>query len=170
MSAVGPGQREIDSSPTNSAVLRVRTGALAGPLLTRVVGMMLARAECPVDRLDDAMLICDALGAHACAQAADGHVEFTVRTGRRGMELRVSALTAGGAQRLIQATSLPGVGAVLEPIADQVRVESSAAGAGEELVVELGFGRGARQASRNGNGSAPGKPAAGRPADQSSPD
>lgn len=126
-------------SDPNSAVLRVRTGPLPGPLLTRVVGMMLARAECPVDRLDDAMLICDALGAHACEHAADGHVEFTVHTRAGGMELRVGALATGGAAGLIQATALPGIGAVLESIADQVAVEASAAGAGEELVLRLGF-------------------------------
>jgi hypothetical protein len=127
-------------SEPNSAVLRVRTGPLAGPLLTRVVGMMLARAQCPVDRLDDAMLICDALGAQVCEQAADGHVQFTVCTRVDGMELRVGELAPGGAQRLIEATALPGIGAVLEPIADQVTVETSAADAGEELVLRLGFG------------------------------
>jgi hypothetical protein len=155
VSGSGAGEREIDSSAANSAFLRVGAGTLAGPLLTRVVGMMLARAECPVDRLDDAMLICDALGAHACAQSADGHIEFTVHTRGGSMELRVGALAAGGAQRLIQATSLPGVGAVLEPIADQVRVEKSATGPGEELVLDLGFGRRASQSSPNGNRSAP---------------
>jgi hypothetical protein len=170
VSESGSGEREIDSSAANSAFLRVRTGPLAGPLLTRVVGMMLARAECPVDRLDDAMLICDALGAHACAQSADGHIEFTVHTRRGIMELRVGALAVGGAQRLVQATSLPGVGAVLEPIADQVHMERSMTGAGEELVLELGFGRRAFPGSPNGNGSAPGGPAAGKPADQSSLD
>ncbi len=170
MSEFGAGEREIDSSAANSAFLRVAAGTLAGPLLTRVVGMMLARAECPVDRLDDAMLICDALGAHACAQSADGHIEFTVHTRSGSMELRVGALAAGGAQRLIQTTSLPGVGAVLEPIADQVRVEKSVTGPGEELVLDLGFGRRASQASPNGNRSAGGEPAAGGPADQSLPD
>lgn len=133
-------------SEPNSAVLRVRTGPLAGPLLTRVVGMMLARAECPVDRLDDAMLICDALGARACEHAADGHIEFTVRTRAGDMELRVGALASGGAQRLIEATALPGIGAVIEPIADRVAVEASAVDAGEELVLTLGFG--SRLASR----------------------
>lgn len=165
MNEQGPGSTD-SAAAANSAVLRVRTGALTGPLLTRVVGMMLARAECPVDRLDDAMLICDALGAHASAHAADGQIEFTVRTRSGAMELRVGALAAGGAQRLIEATSLPGVGSVLEPIADEVRVEATAQ-AGEELVLDLSFGRRAGQASHNGDR---GEAGAGMPEDQAPPD
>ncbi len=140
---------------TNSAVLRVRTGPLAGPMLRRVVAMMLARAHCPVDRLDDAMLICDALGAHAGAHAAESRVEFTVRTRENGMELRVGALTQDGARRLAQDTSLPGIGELLTPIADEVRVEPSPLGA-DELVLELGFGSASqiRRQAVEDNGSA----------------
>ena len=149
-------ETQADSATgTNSAVLRVRTGPLAGPLLRRVVAMMLARAHCPVDRLDDAMLICDALGVHAGAHAADGRIEFAVRTRENGMELRVGALAQGGARRLAKDTSLPGIGELLTPIADEVRVEPSPLGA-DELVLELGFG-GASQIRRQavgGNGSA----------------
>ncbi len=146
------------ASSANSAVLRVRTGPLAGPLLTRVVAMMLARAACPVDRLDDAMVICDALGAHAGEHTADGHVEFTVHTRPGGMELRVGALAAGGAISLAEATSLPGVGDVLKPIADEIRVESSAGGQDDELVLELGFARRGLDAadSRTSPGGTPG--------------
>lgn len=155
----------------NSAVLRVRTGPLAGPLLARMVAMMLARAQCPVDRLDDAMLICDALGAHAGEHAADGHVEFTVQTRSSGMELRVGALAAGGAVRLAKATSLPGVGDVLEPIADEIRIESSAGGEDDELVLKLGFARDRLDAdqSRTSPGGTPG-PVLQRLADQGSAD
>jgi hypothetical protein len=141
-----------DTPPeTNSAVLRVKSGPLARPLLTRVVAMMLTRADCPVDRLDDAMVICDMLAAHACAHTSDGQVEFTVLTRRGALELRIGALDAGGAGRLAAATSVPGLGNVLEPIADDVRIETSVNGRGEQLVLELGFG----------DGPAGGKPTAG---------
>jgi hypothetical protein len=138
---------EAAAGRSNSVLLRVASGPLAGPLLTRVVAMMLARAQCPVDRLDDAMLICDALGAHAPEHAADGHVEFRMLTQPGRLQLRVGALAPGGARRLADDTALPGVGDVLEPIADAVRVEPYDAGEGEgegegeELVLEIGFGR-----------------------------
>jgi hypothetical protein len=154
----------------NSAVLRVRTGPLAAPLLTRVVAMMLSRAECPVDRLDDAMVICDALGAHAGEHAADGRVEFTVRMRPGAMELRVGALAAEGATRLSKATSLPGVGDVLEPIADEIRVESSAGGKDDELVLELGFARGRLDAEKMTRPDDTSGPVLQRLADQGSAD
>jgi hypothetical protein len=126
---------------TNSATLRVKAGPLAAPLLTRVVAMMLARAQCPVDRLDDAMVICDALAAHAPAHAQDGHLEFTVLTHERGLQLRVGALAADGAHLVARAATMPGVGNVLESIADEVRVEPASGAEHEQLVLELGFGK-----------------------------
>jgi hypothetical protein len=164
---------EADSpSMANSAVLRVRTGPLAGPLLRRVVAMMLARTQCPIDRLQDAMLICDTLSAHACAHVENGHLEFTVLTSADAMELRVGALAPGGAHRLAGEITLPGIGDLLAPIADQVRVEPSPAGAGEELLVlDIAFA-GALPAEHDpapGNGSAPSPPPALHLADQASP-
>lgn len=124
----------------NEAVLRVDTGPVAAPLLARVVAMMLARADCPIDKLDDAMLICDAIGAHAPPHSVDGHIKFTISTSAAGLELRVGDLASDGAQRLLQAAVLPGIGNVLEPIVDALRIEPSADERSEELVLELGFG------------------------------
>jgi len=41
----------------NEAVVRVRSGPLVAAVLGRVVGMLAARAQCPIDRLDDAGVI-----------------------------------------------------------------------------------------------------------------
>jgi serine/threonine-protein kinase RsbW len=126
---------------TNTATLRVKAGPLAGPLLTRVVAMMLARAQCPVDRLDDAMVICDALAAHAPAHAQDGRLQFTVHTRQDGMQLRVGELAADGAHRVAHAATVPGIGNVLQSIADDVRVEPAADADNDQLVLELRFGK-----------------------------
>jgi serine/threonine-protein kinase RsbW len=123
----------------NKAVLRVDTGPIGAPVLARVVAMMLARADCPVDKLDDALLICDTLAAHAPAHSYDGHVEFTIATQANGLQLRVGALVDDGAKRLLQDAELPGVGNVLEPITDSVRIESSGGDGSDELVLELRF-------------------------------
>ena len=50
------------SGPTT---VRVHNDALVGAVLGRVVGMLAARAQCPIDRLDDALLLTDAVSAHA---------------------------------------------------------------------------------------------------------
>ncbi|MHB1467977.1 MAG: hypothetical protein ACYCU0_13305 [Solirubrobacteraceae bacterium] len=127
------------SSHENKAVLRVDAGPVGPPVLARVVAMMLARAECPVDRLDDALIVCDAVSADAPAHSADGHVQFTIATHPRRLELRVGQLAYDGAKRLLADAELPGLGSVIEPIADSVRIETSPRDGFEELVIELGF-------------------------------
>jgi hypothetical protein len=121
--------------------LRLANGPLAAPVLGRVISMMLARADCPMNRLDDAMILCDALSAHAPAHARDGHVAFVMATDRQGIELRVGELAERGAGRLLADADVPGVGNVLERLSDELRIEPSSAGdQREELVLTLRFG------------------------------
>jgi serine/threonine-protein kinase RsbW len=117
----------------NAATVRVVDGPLVAPVLSRVVGMLAARAQCPVDRLDDALLVADAIAAHAPGHSTDGHVTVQLRTNGDGLELRVQELTPEGGDGLLADASLPGIGNVLERIADDVRVE------GDTLVVRLSF-------------------------------
>lgn len=118
---------------SNAATVKVAQGPLVGPVLARVVGMLAARAQCPVDRLDDALLVADAIAAHAPSHSSDGHVTVQLRSAGDGLELRVLGLGSGGGDALLADASLPGVGNVLERIADEVRVDRGA------LTVRLGF-------------------------------
>jgi serine/threonine-protein kinase RsbW len=94
-----------------------------------------------MDRLDDAMILCDALSAHAPAHANDRHVAFTVVTDRQGFELRVGELSEQGASKLLADAAVPGVGNVLERMSDELRIEpSSAEHSREDLVLTLRFG------------------------------
>ena len=119
---------EADHPRGNEAIVRVVNGPLVAPVLSRVVGMLAARAQCPVDRLDDALLVADAIAAHTQTHTTDGHV--TVRRVAAGdaIELHVGELEQGGARALLADASLPGVGNVLERIADDVQVVSSGNG------------------------------------------
>jgi hypothetical protein len=119
--------------------LRVADGPLMAPVLSRVVSMVLARADCPVDRLDDALILCDAIAAHAPAYSRDGHISFRLNAASGAIELRVAGLSAGGASRLIDDARLPDVGNVIERFSDARRIEAAEDGAGEELVLELEF-------------------------------
>lgn len=131
-----------DSPPAeNSVFLRLANGPLAAPVLSRVVSMVLARADCPMNRLDDAMILCDTLSAHASAHANDGHVAFTLATDGRGIELRVGELTEQGATKLLADAAVPGVGNVLEQLSDKLRIEPSLTEhTREELILTLRFG------------------------------
>jgi hypothetical protein len=137
-----PAQDQRAEQPAaNSVILRVANGPLAAPVLGRVISMVLARTDCPMDRLDDAMILCDALSAHAPAHARDGHIDFTMATDERGIELRVSELAERGADGLLADADVPGVGNVLERLSDELRIEPSSAvpARAEELVLRLRF-------------------------------
>jgi hypothetical protein len=98
--------------------------------------MMLARADCPLDRLDDAMLICDAISAHAPAHVNDGHLNCVVTVGADRLRLEVDELSKHGAQGLIDAAVVPGVGNVLERLSDELRVDQQA---NEKLILGMNF-------------------------------
>jgi serine/threonine-protein kinase RsbW len=124
-------------STENEAVVRVVNGPLVAPVLSRVVGMLAARAQCPVDRLDDALLIADAVAAHSQGHAVDGHVTVRLVAGAEGLEMTVGELRDGGAEGLLADASLPGVGNVLERVAQEVRIERG--GGHESVALRLSF-------------------------------
>src|SRR3982751_1643855 len=97
----------------NEAIVRVVNGPLVAPVLSRVVGMLAARAQCPVDRLDDALLVGDGPAAHTQAHTPAGHVTAHLAAGPEGLELSVGELGKGGADGLLADASLPGVGNIL---------------------------------------------------------
>ncbi|HEY5261855.1 MAG TPA: hypothetical protein VIJ33_07055 [Solirubrobacteraceae bacterium] len=128
---------ERERATDNVTRVRVANGPLVGPVLWRVVSMVLARADWSVERLDDALLVCDALCAHAPAYATDGRLAFSVQADEYKAELRVLELTADGATGLVRDAMLPVVGNVLERIADSVSVEPEERGEGSQLVLVL---------------------------------
>ena len=85
-----------DGATANEAVVRIRSGPLVGAVLGRVVGMLAARAQCPIDRLDDAILLTDAVAAHAPVHARNGHVCVVVAADDERLELRVAELRPDG--------------------------------------------------------------------------
>jgi serine/threonine-protein kinase RsbW len=122
----------------NEAIVRIVNGPLVAPVLSRVVGMLAARAQCPVDRLDDALLVADAIAAHTQTHSSDGHVTVRLVAAGDAIELHVGELREGGARALLADASLPGVGNVLERIADEVEVSTDDNGH-EMLSLKLSF-------------------------------
>jgi hypothetical protein len=129
----------MTAAAANEARLVVRNGPLVGAVLSRVVGMLAARALCPIDRLDDALLITDAIAAHAEGFTVNGTVGVTVTADDESLTMLVSPLRAQGAEGLLRAAELPGVGNVLERVADEVTTGTADDGSGEQLCVRLAF-------------------------------
>lgn len=118
------------------ARLRLAKGPLAGAVLCRVVSMLLTRADWPVDRLHDVMLVCDALSAHAPDYTENGTVSFELsELGNGEVELCVDELSADGAEGILRDAMLPGVGNVLEKIPKSVQPEATEAGSCLKLVL-----------------------------------
>jgi hypothetical protein len=128
----------MTGATANQARVVVRSGQLVAAVLGRVVGMLAARALCPIDRLDDALLVTDAIAAHAGDFAINGSVGVTVTADEQSISLLVTPLRPQGAQGLLRATELPGVGNVLERVADSIDSGRSDSGA-EELRVRIAF-------------------------------
>jgi serine/threonine-protein kinase RsbW len=122
----------------NEATMLVRNTPLLAPVLTRVIGMLAARAQCPIDRLDDALLVADTVAAHGPDHALNGTVIVALAAEEGQLELTIGALRPDGAKALLADAELPGVGNVLERVADLVEARRDGDG-GEQLHIRLGF-------------------------------
>jgi hypothetical protein len=131
---------KAQNAEENTVSLRLTTGPLVRPVLCRVVSMVLVRADWPLDRLDEALLVCDAIAAHAPAHARDGRLAFTVASDSHGVELHVEALAECGARGLIADAAVPGVGNVLEQMSSGLRVVDGQDQPEEKLVLTLSRG------------------------------
>jgi hypothetical protein len=131
----------LDQEPVfNQAWVGVASGPLGAPVLGRVVGMLAARADCPIDRLDDALLVADAVAARAGSFSEDGRIRARVIARLGSVELHVGPLRTGGADDLIASAALPGVGNVLERVADELeQQERDGEVDGEFLLIRLDF-------------------------------
>ena len=128
----------IEAEPVfNQAWVGVASGPLGAPVLGRVVGMLAARADCPIDRLDDALLVADAVAAKAGSFSDDGHIRVQVVARQGSVALQVGPLLAGGAGDLLASAALPGVGNVLERVADELEQRESEHE--EYLLIRLDF-------------------------------
>ena len=103
----------------------IAAGPLVGPVLRRVVGMFAARADLPLDRLDDAVLVADLVAARAPAHVA-GDDRRRARSRRApARSTCASARCAPAAARRSWSTPrCRASGNVIEQLADALEVET----------------------------------------------
>ena len=119
---MSPGVTRESSRAAPPTSVAIATGPLVGPVLRRVVGMLAARADLPLDRLDDAILVADLIAARAPAHVHGDEVRVAFDPGERSLALVVGPLRPGGGQALIVDAAVPGVGNVIEQLADELTV------------------------------------------------
>ena len=128
------------TGPEPATTVSIASGPLVGPILRRVVGMLAARADLPLDRLDDAVLVADLVAARAPAHVAQATVDVALQSGDRSIDLRVGPLRRGGGRALVVDAAVPGVGNVIEQLADELSVTPE--GETEFLHVRLAYTNG----------------------------
>jgi serine/threonine-protein kinase RsbW len=112
--------------PTSECImLSLTSGDHAGAVLGRVVSLVAARADFSIDRLSDAQIVSDAIAGAAGAHTVDGSLRVGIEEHANGFDLIVGPLVAGGGDSLVRATQLPGLGGLLERLADRLDVEPS---------------------------------------------
>ena len=132
MELTTPTTVETEAMPTPERVtgtaIKVSDERIVAPVLGRVLAVLAARTDFPVDRLTDTMLLADALAAHAAAGFEDRTVRMVIEDGDGTIRLRVGPMQEGGAERLRAELEIPGLGATLEKLADAVEVNRSPEG------------------------------------------
>ena len=118
-----------------STELALTPGPLVGPVLRRVVGMLAARADLPLDRLDDAVLVADVIADRAGPFVRDA-IQVSLEPSERKLWIRVGPLDAGGTEALLREEH--DIGPIILKLADEVQVDSGDAGT-EFLRVCLSF-------------------------------
>lgn len=127
-----------EAPPVDDVVLTLAPGDHGPAVLGRVVSLVAARADFSIDRLSDAQIVSDAIAGAAGNHALDGGgaVRVAVCEHDGGFDLVIGPLANGGGQALVRDTELPGLGCLLERLADALDVEPHADG-GELLRARL---------------------------------
>jgi serine/threonine-protein kinase RsbW len=106
-----------------AAGLMIQPGPLVASVASRVTAILAARADFPLDRLADAVLVSDAISAHASDYISGSDVGLVIEDGEGTLDFRVGPLHEGGGQSLLQQMEVPGLGHSLERLVDEVKVE-----------------------------------------------
>lgn len=143
--AVHPGD-----APTMLLGLRTRGADGAAPrghpgavarVVRRVTAVFAARVDPPSDRLVEALFLSEIVVRLAPRRVTGGRLVLGLDSREGGLCMRIGPLVCGGADGLLGDAALPGVGSVIERLADRVSVEPAAGLPGaraERLVVAIG--------------------------------
>lgn len=126
------GEDEQESVPatksTRGTAIKVSDERIVAPVVGRVLAVLAARTDFAVDRLTDTMLLADALAANAASGFEDRYLRMVVEDGDGSIHVRVGPMQEGAAEKLRSELEIPGLGATLEKLADDVSIEQGADG------------------------------------------
>ena len=80
------------STPVPAMTLAVAPGPLVGPVMRRVVGILAARADMPMDRVDEVILMAEAIAQAASRHVVQDRLGVTMRDGDGSLTLEFGPL------------------------------------------------------------------------------
>jgi serine/threonine-protein kinase RsbW len=137
-----PPEFSNNGTPTQvpkELAMALAPGAMAKPVLARVMGALAARAEFSVDRLADTVLLGDAVSSTGEGDFSDGRVGISIKDSAGTLGVRVGPLVQGAGEKLMAEMDVPGAGS-LRSLASTMEIakdETSEGEAVEFLVFEV---------------------------------
>ena len=129
-----PAGETMPKAPKEAEV-HIDAGASARPVIARVLAMAATRAGFSLDRMNDGVLVGDAIAAGKAEDFANGCVGVEIEECGDRLCLRVGPFEEGGAERMVKQMELPGLGASISKLADRVDVVAN--GEGDFLSIEI---------------------------------
>ena len=117
-----PARSSHPFADSRAAGMLIQPGPLVAPVTSRVTAILAARADFPLDRLADAVLVSDAIAAHASDYISGTDVGVAIEDGEGTLDFRIGPLDEGGAQGLLEQMEVPGLGQSLQRLVDEVSV------------------------------------------------
>ena len=109
---------------TEPITLDLHHGPVVVPVLTRVVTAIAGRAGIELDRLGDLEIIVTTIAPSVRSFTLDGRVRIAIASPDPGaVVLHIGPLRPGGAEGLQAACVVPGVGHVIDRLADRLWVD-----------------------------------------------
>lgn len=124
----------LPGTPTTTTIC-IAPISLARTILPRLMITLAAHAHFSTDRISDAQMLADALVEHAQASVSGDKLSIDVTVEPRDLELHISPLATGRAQRLIEESELGEMTSVIEKLTDRHEVVST--GSHETLTLGL---------------------------------
>jgi serine/threonine-protein kinase RsbW len=138
-----PGEEPAHPNPEEKETeMKIAPGAMARPVLARVLSALGARAEFSMDQVSDTVLLGDALSARSAADFASERVSVQISDGDGTLDVRVGPLVEGAGDRIATGLDVDAPeGVSLRKLANKVEVDHEADDEGitrEFLLIEIG--------------------------------
>jgi anti-sigma regulatory factor (Ser/Thr protein kinase) len=126
----------VEPPPHDQTRISLEPGELAAPIVGRVISALAIRADLPIDRLSEAVLLGEAISIRPAADFSEGRLQLAIEEVDGRIDLRIGPLEKGAAERILAAMELPGFNGNLSTLADEVSVDSGDVGEVLRLRIE----------------------------------